>query len=87
MNGWRSPLRLVSRAVNAVLITLVRGYRLLLSPWLVNTPVGLWFGMDATGNAGELASALDFSLNLANIPCKFANLASCSCRRSYIAFP
>ncbi|KAM7223807.1 UAA transporter family domain containing protein [Rhypophila decipiens] len=45
---------------NNFLSGLITGSYLLLSPWLVHTPLGQWFGMDATGKAGELASALDF---------------------------
>ncbi|KAM7202108.1 UAA transporter family domain containing protein [Naviculisporaceae sp. PSN 640] len=45
---------------NNLLSGLITGGYLLLSPWLVHTPLGVWFGMDATGNAGELASALAF---------------------------
>ncbi|KAK3322560.1 UAA transporter family-domain-containing protein [Apodospora peruviana] len=45
---------------NNLLSSVITGGYLLLSPWLVNTPLGVWFNMDATGGAGELASALAF---------------------------
>jgi solute carrier family 35 (UDP-galactose transporter), member B1 len=47
-------------AANNGLGSLLTGSYLLFSPWLVQTPVGQWLGMDAAGDAGELASALDF---------------------------
>lgn len=47
-------------AANNLLSSLITGSYLLLSPWLVHTPLGAWFGMDVSGNAGELASALAF---------------------------
>jgi UDP-galactose transporter B1 len=45
---------------NNVMSTLVTGAYLLLSPWLVATGLGDWFGMDLVGSAGELRAALDF---------------------------
>ncbi len=47
-------------AANNLLGSAITGGYLLLSPWLVHTPFGAWFGMDVTGGAGELASALAF---------------------------
>ncbi|KAK4137303.1 solute carrier family 35 member B1 [Trichocladium antarcticum] len=47
-------------AANNLLGSAVTGAYLLLSPWLVHTGFGAWFGMDAAGGAGELASALAF---------------------------
>ncbi|KAK0623523.1 UAA transporter [Immersiella caudata] len=47
-------------AANNLLSSVITGSYLLLSPWLVHTPFGAWFGMDISGSAGELASALDF---------------------------
>lgn len=47
-------------AANNLLSSVLTGSYLLLSPWLVATPVGQWFGMDVSGNAGELSSALAF---------------------------
>jgi UDP-galactose transporter B1 len=40
--------------------TIATGVYLIISPWLVATGLGEWFGMDAAGNAGELSAALDF---------------------------
>ncbi|KFA50726.1 hypothetical protein S40293_07844 [Stachybotrys chartarum IBT 40293] len=45
---------------NNLIMTLVTGLYLLLSPWLVATGLGDWLGMDVVGSAGELRAALDF---------------------------
>ncbi|KAH6998543.1 UDP-Glc/Gal endoplasmic reticulum nucleotide sugar transporter [Ilyonectria sp. MPI-CAGE-AT-0026] len=45
---------------NNMMSTLVTGAYLILSPWLVATGLGEWFGMDVAGSAGELTAALDF---------------------------
>ncbi|KAH7170483.1 UAA transporter [Dactylonectria macrodidyma] len=45
---------------NNLMSTLVTGNYLIVSPWLVSTGIGEWFGMDVAGNAGELNAALDF---------------------------
>ena len=47
-------------SANNLLSSFITGSYLLLSPWLVHTPFGAWMGMDVSGSAGELASALDF---------------------------
>ncbi|KAK3333704.1 UAA transporter family-domain-containing protein [Cercophora scortea] len=48
-------------AANSLLSSVLTGTYLLLSPWLVHTPLGRWFGMDvASGGGGELAEALAF---------------------------
>lgn len=47
-------------AANNLLGSLITGGYLLLSPWLVHTPLGEWFGMDVTGGGGELKAALGF---------------------------
>jgi len=47
-------------AANNLLSSAITGTYLLLSPWLVHTPLGAWFNMDVSGSAGELASALAF---------------------------
>jgi UDP-galactose transporter B1 len=48
-------------AANNLLSGALTGGYLLLSPWLVHTPFGEWFGMDVNGSgAGELAAALAF---------------------------
>lgn len=43
-----------------IMSTIVTGAYLVISPWLVATGLGEWFGMDVAGNAGELTAALDF---------------------------
>ncbi|KAH7329159.1 UDP-Glc/Gal endoplasmic reticulum nucleotide sugar transporter [Stachybotrys elegans] len=45
---------------NNIMMTLVTGLYLVLSPWLVATGLGDWLGMDIVGNTGELQAALDF---------------------------
>ncbi|KAK3955260.1 UAA transporter family-domain-containing protein [Pseudoneurospora amorphoporcata] len=46
---------------NNLLSSVITGGYLVLSPWLVKTGLGEWFGMAAaTGSEGELASALGF---------------------------
>ena len=45
---------------NNMMSTVVTGAYLLVSPWLVATGLGEWFGMDVAGNAGEMRAALDF---------------------------
>jgi len=65
---------------NNLLSSAITGGYLVLSPWLVHTPVGQWLGMEAaTGKAGELASALDF---LARHPAVWRDVlgfAACGC--------
>jgi len=45
---------------NNLMMSAVTLSYLVLSPWLVQTGVGEWFGMDITGSAGELTEALAF---------------------------
>lgn len=45
---------------NNMMSTLVTGFYLLVSPYLVATGVGDWLGMDVAGSAGELGEALSF---------------------------
>ncbi|KAH8879420.1 UAA transporter [Thozetella sp. PMI_491] len=47
-------------AANNLLGSLITGSYLVLSPWLVSTPLGQWFNMSISGSGGELASALEF---------------------------
>ncbi|KXX76465.1 UDP-galactose transporter 1 [Madurella mycetomatis] len=58
--------------------TLTGGY-LLLSPWLVHTPLGEWFGMDVTGGGGELAAALDFLRRYPAVWRDVLGFALCGC--------
>lgn len=66
-------------AANNLLGSAITGGYLLLSPWLVHTPLGEWFGMDVTGGAGELKAALAF---LARHPAVWRDVlgfAMCGC--------
>ncbi|KYK57789.1 hypothetical protein DCS_04802 [Drechmeria coniospora] len=45
---------------NNMMSTLVTGFYLLASPYLVATGIGDWLGMDVAGSAGELRAALGF---------------------------
>jgi UDP-galactose transporter B1 len=45
---------------NNLLGTILTAGYLVLSPWLVHTGAGEWLGMDISGSAGELTSALAF---------------------------
>jgi solute carrier family 35 (UDP-galactose transporter), member B1 len=45
---------------NNLMSTAVTATYLLVSPWLVHTGIGEWFGMDIAGGGGELAEALAF---------------------------
>ena len=45
---------------NNMMSTLVTGFYLLISPYLVATGVGDWLGMDVAGSAGEMGEALSF---------------------------
>ncbi|KAK4106638.1 UAA-domain-containing protein [Parathielavia hyrcaniae] len=56
--GYTGPQMM---AANNLLGSALTGGYLVLSPWLVQTPVGEWLGMDVTGaGAGELKAALGF---------------------------
>ncbi|KAK4639530.1 UDP-galactose transporter [Podospora bellae-mahoneyi] len=47
-------------AANNLLSGALTGGYLVMSPWLVRTGVGRWFGMDVAGGGGELVAALQF---------------------------
>ncbi|KAK0753383.1 UAA transporter family-domain-containing protein [Schizothecium vesticola] len=66
-------------AANNLLSSVLTGGYLLLSPWLVSTPFGLWFGMDVTGGAGELASALAFMQRYPAVWRDVLGFALCGC--------
>ncbi|KAL1844020.1 hypothetical protein VTJ49DRAFT_5771 [Mycothermus thermophilus] len=55
--GYTGPQMM---AANNLLGSAITGGYLVLSPWLVHTPLGEWFGMDLAGRAGELKAALAF---------------------------
>ncbi|KAK4123690.1 UAA transporter [Parathielavia appendiculata] len=75
--GYTGPQMM---AANNLLGSAITGGYLVLSPWLVQTPVGEWFGMDVTGaGAGELKAALGF---LARYPAVWRDVlgfALCGC--------
>ncbi|KAK0711113.1 UAA transporter family-domain-containing protein [Lasiosphaeris hirsuta] len=66
-------------SANNLLSSVLTGSYLLLSPWLVHTPLGAWFGMDVTGGAGELASALDFMARYPAVWRDVLGFALCGC--------
>lgn len=66
-------------AANNLLSGALTGAYLLLSPWLVHTPLGEWFGMDVTGGAGELASALAFLRRYPAVWRDVLGFALCGC--------
>lgn len=66
-------------AANNLLGSLMTGAYLLLSPWLVSTPLGEWLGMDAAGGAGELASALNFLARHPHVWRDVLGFALCGC--------
>jgi len=66
-------------AANNLLSSVLTGGYLLLSPWLVSTPFGLWLGMDVTGGAGELASALAFMQRYPAVWRDVLGFALCGC--------
>jgi UDP-galactose transporter B1 len=75
--GYTGPQMM---AANNLLGSVITGGYLVLSPWLVATPLGEWFGMDVTGGgAGELKAALGF---LARHPAVWRDVlgfAMCGC--------
>ncbi|GAB1320596.1 UDP-galactose transporter [Madurella fahalii] len=66
-------------AANNLLSGAITGTYLLLSPWLVHTPLGEWFGMDVTGGGGELASALEFLRRYPAVWRDVLGFALCGC--------
>ncbi|KAL2157950.1 hypothetical protein VTH06DRAFT_5005 [Thermothelomyces fergusii] len=56
--NWRSYTGPQMMAANNLLGSVLTGGYLLLSPWLVTTPLGEWFGMDVTGGGGELKAVM-----------------------------
>ncbi|KAH6850257.1 UAA transporter family-domain-containing protein [Chaetomium sp. MPI-CAGE-AT-0009] len=59
--NWRAYTGPQMMAANNLLGSLITGGYLVLSPWLVRTGLGEWFGMDVTGGGGgELQAALGF---------------------------
>ncbi|KAK4185346.1 UAA transporter family-domain-containing protein [Podospora australis] len=67
-------------AANNLLSSVVTGGYLLLSPWLVHTGLGEWFGMDITGGGGgELKAALDFLGRYPTVWRDVLGFAICGC--------
>lgn len=62
---------------NNLMSTAVTTAYLLLSPWLVHTPVGEWLGMDVAGNAGELQAALAFMRRHPSVWADVLGFAAC----------
>lgn len=55
--GYSGPQMMCA---NNMMCTLVMGAYLFASPWLLNTGLGEWLGMDVASGAGEVSAALDF---------------------------
>lgn len=65
---------------NNLLSSVITGGYLVLSPWLVKTGLGEWFGMAAaTGSEGELASALAFLARHPEVWRDVLGFAVCGC--------
>ncbi|KAI5926615.1 UAA transporter [Camillea tinctor] len=62
---------------NNLMSTAVTAGYLALSPWLVNTGLGRWFGMDAAGGAGEFAEALEFMARHPGVWADVLGFAAC----------
>ncbi|KAK3296042.1 UAA transporter family-domain-containing protein [Chaetomium fimeti] len=78
--NWRAYTGPQMMAANNLLGSVITGGYLVLSPWLVSTGLGEWFGMDVTGGGGgELQAALGF---LARYPAVWRDVlgfALCGC--------
>ncbi|KAI1633744.1 UAA transporter [Biscogniauxia mediterranea] len=62
---------------NNLMSTAVTAAYLALSPWLVHTGLGRWFGMDAAGGAGEFAEALAFMARHPGVWADVLGFAAC----------
>ncbi|KAK7969084.1 UDP-galactose transporter-like protein 1 [Apiospora saccharicola] len=62
---------------NNLMSTAVTASYLLLSPWLVQTGVGEWLGMDVAGSAGELGEALQFMARNPSVWADVLGFAAC----------
>jgi UDP-galactose transporter B1 len=62
---------------NNLLSTLLTAGYLVLSPWLVHTGLGQWFGMEVAGSSGELASALAFLQRYPSVWIDVLGFAAC----------
>ncbi|KAK4172269.1 UDP-galactose transporter 1, partial [Triangularia setosa] len=66
-------------AANNLLSGALTGGYLVLSPWLVKTGLGKWFGMDVTGGGGELFAALEFLGKYPSVWRDVLGFAVCGC--------
>lgn len=62
---------------NNLMSTAVTAAYLVVSPWLVQTGVGGWLGMDITGGGGELAEALAFMARHPSVWTDVLGFAAC----------
>lgn len=62
---------------NNLMSSAVMGVYLVLSPWLVQTGIGEWLGMDITGSAGELTEALAFMARYPSVWTDVLGFAAC----------
>ncbi|KAK8055490.1 UDP-Glc/Gal endoplasmic reticulum nucleotide sugar transporter [Apiospora rasikravindrae] len=62
---------------NNLMSTAVTASYLLLSPWLVQTGIGEWLGMDVAGSAGELGEALQFMARNPSVWADVLGFAAC----------
>jgi UDP-galactose transporter B1 len=76
---WRGYSGPQMMAANNLLGSAITGGYLLLSPWLVHTPLGEWFGMDLAGGAGELKAALGFLARHPEVWRDVLGFALCGC--------
>ncbi|KAL2124136.1 hypothetical protein VTJ04DRAFT_501 [Mycothermus thermophilus] len=76
---WRGYSGPQMMAANNLLGSAITGGYLLLSPWLVHTPLGEWFGMDLAGGAGELKAALSFLARHPEVWRDVLGFALCGC--------
>ncbi|KAK4043190.1 UAA transporter family-domain-containing protein [Parachaetomium inaequale] len=79
--NWRGYTGPQMMAANNLLGSVITGGYLVLSPWLVGTAVGEWFGMDVTGGggAGELQAALGFLGRYPEVWKDVLGFAVCGC--------
>lgn len=77
--NWRGYTGPQMMAANNLLGSVLTGGYLVLSPWLVRTGLGEWFGMDVTGSAGELEAALGFLARHPTVWKDVLGFALCGC--------
>ncbi|KAK4146987.1 UAA transporter family-domain-containing protein [Dichotomopilus funicola] len=77
--NWRGYTGPQMMAANNLLGSVLTGGYLVLSPWLVRTGLGEWFGMDVSGSAGELEAALGFLARHPTVWRDVLGFALCGC--------